>query len=79
MIGWQISTSSTAVDTESALLKASALVVFLGMTVVFLFLILNFDSVPEGISIIVLLCALVMYKHVYDIVKSLRNVNSSNE
>lgn len=64
---------------KSALLKISAFVVFLGTTAVLLFLGLNFDSVPEGIAIIVLLCALVMYKHVYDIIKSSRNVNSSNK
>jgi len=63
---------------KSALLKVSALVVFLGTTAALLFLVLNFDSMSEGIGIIVFVCALVMYKHVFDIIKTLRNPNSSN-
>jgi len=61
------------------LLKASALVVFLGTTVVLLFIILNYDSVPGGIALIALLCALVMYKHVFDIVKVIKNSDTGNE
>jgi len=64
---------------KSALLKISALVVFLGTTVVLLFIVLNYDSVPGGIALIALLCALVMYKHVFDIVKVIKDSDTSNE
>jgi hypothetical protein len=56
---------------KSLRLSISALIIFLGTTVVFLYVVLNFKEVPLGISIIVLLCAIVMYKQVYNIAKAL--------
>jgi hypothetical protein len=56
---------------KSLRLSISALITFLGTTVVFLYVVLNFNEVPLGISIIVLLCAIVMYKQVYNIAKAL--------
>ena len=56
---------------RSSLLIASAILIFLGTTAVALFIAFNFDNIPTGVSAIALLCALVMYKHVFDIVKVL--------
>jgi len=60
------------------LLKISGLVVFLGATAVLLYILLNYESVPGGIALIALLCALVMYKHVYDIVKMIKKSDTEN-
>ena len=56
---------------KSLRLSIAALIIFLGTTVVFLYVVLNFNEVPLGINIIVLLCAIVMYKQVYNIAKAL--------
>ena len=61
------------------LLKISGLVVFLGTTAVLLYILLNYDSVPGGIALIALLCALVMYKHVFDIVKVIKKSGAENK
>ena len=58
--------------------KFSAFVVFMGTTTVLLLLVANYGSVPKGVVVIVFLCALIMYKHVFDIVKSLRDLDNND-
>lgn len=64
---------------NSTLIKVSAFVIFLCTSTILLFFVLNIYSSPAEVSVIFFLCDFIIYKHIFDIIKSLRNLDGINE